>query len=87
MRWRMAMAKPNYIQISTPVVKQLQEAGFLPSECARVKLIMPPHGPMLLRFDVFMTEARLRQLGGAFLALAEERTKLTDEPPADDPDA
>jgi len=68
------------IRISTGMVKQLQAVGFLPDECHRVKLIIPPNGAMVLRFDVYMTDERLQQLGGAFLDLAEERAKLTKEP-------
>ena len=72
------------IRISTPIVKQLQAVGFLPSECRNVKLIIKPASAMILRFDVFMTDERLKQLGGALLALSEERAKLTDEPSTSD---
>jgi hypothetical protein len=67
------------IRISTAMVKRLHDEGFLPSECRSVELTIPPAGPMVLRFEVFMTDERLKQLGGAFLELATERAKLTDE--------
>jgi len=72
------------IRISTAIVKRLRDVGFLPSECKSVELHIPPAGAMILTFEVYMTDARLQQLGGAFLALADERAKLTDKPATDD---
>lgn len=65
------------IRISNSVVKQLQENGFLPKDCANVLLDIPANGAMKIIFEVWVTDEHLKQLGGAFLALAEEREKLT----------
>jgi hypothetical protein len=62
------------IRISTPIVERLQADGLLPPDCRLVELVITPGSAMILRFEVLVTDERLRQLGGALLALADEIT-------------
>lgn len=64
------------LHISTPIVKMLQDRGLLPKHCAKVELHIPPHGAMVLRFDVFVSDESAEILGEAFTAMAaEDRAK------------
>ncbi len=60
------------IRISTPVIKLLQARGLLPDHCKSVEMMIPPNGPMVLRYEVFVADEHLRTLAEAFLAMADQ---------------
>lgn len=60
------------IRISTELVKRLTERGLIPPHCGRVELLIPPDGAMVLRYEVFVTDAHLDILGSAFIEMAAD---------------
>ena len=68
----------SQIQISTPVVKFLEAHGMIPPNCFKVELHVPPNGPMVLRYEVFITRDRMRILSQAFALMAD----VEDESPS-----
>jgi hypothetical protein len=62
----------NRIRISTPIVEFLEARGMIPPNCHHVELHIPPNGAMTLRYEVFVTSERMKDLGQAFLMMADE---------------
>ena len=62
------------IRISKPVVDLLQARGVLPAHCSNITLTVPPNGPMVITFEIFVATEHLEILAEAF-ALEAARSK------------
>lgn len=60
------------IRISRQVVDMLAARGLLPNHCSNVEIHIPPNGPMVVRFDVYITDEHLRAVADAFAMMADE---------------
>lgn len=63
------------IRISTELAKRLMAQGLIPPHCAQVELLIPASGAMVLRYEVWVTDAHLEMLGSAFTEMAADTRK------------
>jgi hypothetical protein len=69
----MALRVPEVTQ------KLLVESGLVPLHCSKVELDMPASGPLVLRYEVFVTPEHLEKLAMVFQVLASEAKEGQDE--------
>lgn len=60
------------MRISTAAQKIMAEQGLVPSNCSQVEILIPAHGPMVLRYEVWVNAEQLQKLSVVFQAMALE---------------
>lgn len=68
------------IRIPDGCQKLLVDSGLVPKNCGKVELEIPASGPMILRYEVFVSADQVEQLGLVFHALASELKADQDGP-------